>query len=127
MQIPASSTNAFKVVSDLMMNKMMLSDKDRDMVVLKHIFQASYGDGRSEVISSRLIDYGSLTTDTSISRTVALPAAVAVKLILEGRIDLKGVYRPVKREIYEPVLSELEKLGIKTIEKYGLPESEAVF
>jgi hypothetical protein len=35
----------------------------------------------------------------------------------EGKITLKGVKRPVYKEIYEPVLKELENLGIKMIEK----------
>jgi hypothetical protein len=43
---------------------------------------------------------------------VSLPAAIAVKLILEGKITLTGVHVPVVPEIYDPVLAELEKLDI---------------
>jgi len=91
------------------------------MVVMQHLFLARYKDGRSEVISSRMLDFGSPATNTSIARTVALPAAIAVKLVLEGRIKTTGVRRPVLPEIYNPILDELEKIDIKMEEEYGLP------
>jgi len=117
-------TTPFEITSDLMIRKMLLSDDERDMVVLQHVFLASYPDGKKEVIKSSMLDFGSHATNTSIARTVALPAAIAVKMILEKKIDLRGVYRPVVTEIYNPILSELVKLKIKMKEEYGLPESE---
>lgn len=47
-----------------------------------------------------------------MSRTVSLPLAIAVKLILNGEIKLTGVQIPVVPEIYEPILAELETFGI---------------
>ena len=126
-KIPVSMNSPFELISDLMMSKMILKEEEKDMIVLKHVFLAKNKDGSRQVISSQMIDYGSPSTDTSISRTVALPAAVATKLILDGEIKLKGVFRPVKKEIYLPVLSLLEEMGIKTEEEYDLPESELIF
>jgi saccharopine dehydrogenase-like NADP-dependent oxidoreductase len=71
-----------------------------------------------------MLDFGSLQTDTAIARTVALPAAIAVEMILKQEIKVKGVYIPVIADIYNPVLDNLEKLNIKMIEEYGLPLSE---
>lgn len=116
----------FEVVSDLMLSKMMVGEKERDMVVMQHTFLASYPDGKKEVIKSRMLDFGSLETDTSIARTVALPAAVGVRMILEGEIHVKGVHIPVIPEIYNPILDALEHMNIKMIEEYGLPESENI-
>ncbi len=113
--------SAFEIISDLMINKMMLSNNERDMVVLKHIFKAEYPDGRKEVITSKLIDYGEPGGDTSIARTVALPAACAVRMILEEEITISGVYIPVLPDIYVPIMDELEGLGIELVEEYGLP------
>jgi hypothetical protein len=48
-----------------------------------------------------------------MSRTVSLPAAIGVHLILEGRITATGVLRPVTSDIYNPVLDELATLGIE--------------
>ncbi|HOP13194.1 MAG TPA: saccharopine dehydrogenase C-terminal domain-containing protein, partial [Lentimicrobium sp.] len=79
-----------------------------------------------EVIRSRMLDFGTPATDTSIARTVALPAAIGVEMILNGEIGVKGVFRPVIPEIYNPVLDALEKLDIRMEEEYGLPESENI-
>ncbi len=110
-------TTPFEITSNLMIRKMPLAENERDMVLLQHIIDASYPDGRKENIISSMIDFGSPSTNTSISRTVALPAAIAVRMILEKEIDLTGVYRPVVPEIYNPVLNELETLGIKMTEE----------
>jgi saccharopine dehydrogenase-like NADP-dependent oxidoreductase len=116
-------TTPFEITSDRMIKKMLLSDDERDMVILQHIFLACYPDKKREVIKSSMLDFGSPSTNTSIARTVALPAAIAVKMILEKKIDLKGVYRPVVPQIYNPVLNELKGLGIEMKEEFGLPES----
>jgi saccharopine dehydrogenase-like NADP-dependent oxidoreductase len=119
-------TTPFEITSDRMIKKMLLSVNERDMVVLQHIVLASYPDGKREVIKSSMLDFGSPSTNTSISRTVALPASIAVKMILENRFDVKGVSRPVIPQIYNPVLNELKTLGIEMKEELGLPESEMI-
>lgn len=118
--------STFEVTSDLMIEKMSLGNEERDMVALQHTFLAGYSDGRKEVIRSRMLDFGSPSTDTSIARTVALPAAIAVEMILQGQISTTGVHIPVIPEIYNPVLNQLEELGIKMNEEYGLPLSENI-
>ena len=118
--------STFEVTSDLMIQKMSLGKKERDMVVLQHTFLAGYPDGRKEVIRSRMLDFGSLATDTSIARTVALPAAIAVEMILNGKIEQTGVHIPVIPGIYNPVLTHLENLGIKMVEEFGLPLTENI-
>jgi len=116
----------FDITSDRMIKKMMLSGNERDMVVLQHIVLASYPDGNKEVIKSSMLDFGSPSSNTSISRTVALPAAIAVRMILEKRINAVGVCRPVVPDIYNPVLDELKTLGVEMKEEFGLPVSEMI-
>lgn len=116
----------YEVTSDVMISKMELGHTERDMVAMQHTFLASYPDGSKEVIRSRMLDFGTPATDTSIARTVALPAAIGVEMILNGEIDVKGVFRPVIPQIYNPILDELEKLDIRMEEEYGLPESENI-
>jgi saccharopine dehydrogenase-like NADP-dependent oxidoreductase len=112
-------TSPYEITSDLMISKMWLEENERDMVVMQHLFLSSYPDGKREVITSRMLDFGTPATNTSIARTVALPAAMAVKMILTGRINLSGVYRPVLPELYNPILDELALNGIKMEEEYG--------
>jgi saccharopine dehydrogenase-like NADP-dependent oxidoreductase len=116
----------FEITSDLMIAKMQLGQAERDMVVMQHTFLAEYAGGKKEVIRSSMLDFGTLATDTSIARTVALPAAMGVVMVLENKINVKGVYRPILPEIYNPILDELETMNIKMIEEYGLPESENI-
>lgn len=97
----------------LMEKKMAYAEGERDMIVLQHEFVAEYPGGKKEAITSLLLDYGIPHGDTSMARTVSLPAAIAVKLMNQGEIKLTGVQIPVMPEIYEPVLAELEKLDIK--------------
>ncbi len=87
---------------------------------------ASWPDGGREVIKSSMLDFGSPATNTSIARTVALPAAIAVRMILENKITVKGVLRPVLPEIYNPILDELKSLGIEMKEEFGLSLSEMI-
>lgn len=114
----------FEITSDIMIDKMMISREERDMVVMQHIFLASYPDGKKEVIKSSMLDFGTLATDTAVARTVALPAAIGVEMILESKISAKGVHIPVIPEIYNPILDHLETVDIRMVEEYGLPESE---
>ena len=110
------AVTAIDFLANLMLKKMQYAEGERDMVVLHHDFVAEFA-GRQEHITSTLIDFGKPGGDSSMSRTVSLPAAIAVKLILDGQIQERGVHIPVSPEIYNPVLSELEKLGIVCKEK----------
>ena len=107
--------STFDLISDLMIEKMMMNDSERDMVIMQHIFNVTRSNGKKEKIVSRMIDYGN-SDYTSIARTVALPAAIASKLILEGEITDVGVQIPIKKSIYIPVLEALHKLGISMSE-----------
>ena len=82
------------------------------MVVMYHEFIAKYP-SKKEYITSTLVNYGIPQGDSSIARTVALPAAIAVRMILEGKILIAGVHIPVIPEIYNSILDELEEMDIK--------------
>ncbi|HEN20378.1 MAG TPA: saccharopine dehydrogenase, partial [Desulfobacteraceae bacterium] len=57
-KMPPMVKSSFDVISDLMVNKMILKEDEQDMIVLKHVFLARHKDGRKELISSQMIDYG---------------------------------------------------------------------
>ncbi len=104
-------TTPIDFLAYLMLKKMQYAPGQRDLVVLHHDFIAEFPD-KKEHITSTLVDYGIPNGDSSMSRTVSLPAAIAVRLILEGKIKETGVHIPVIPEIYNPVLDELEKMNI---------------
>ncbi len=97
----------------IMLKKMSYAPGERDMLVLYHNFIAEYSDGSKEEITSTMIDYGIPNGDSSMSRTVSLPVAIGVRMILEGKFSKPGVWIPVIPELYNPILDELETLDIK--------------
>ncbi len=107
----AEETTPIDFLATLMLKKMQYKPGERDMIVLYHDFVAEFPD-HTEHINSTLLDFGIPHGDSAMSRTVSLPAAIAVKLIAENKISLTGVHIPVDPFIYNPVLDELETLGI---------------
>lgn len=115
--LPLPKGSAFDDLAALMVEKLVYGAGERDMIVLQHEFLVRTASGRNERIVSSLIDYGVPGGDTSMSRTVGLPAAIGARLILEGRIHAPGVQVPVLPEIYNPILDELAGLGVRFDEK----------
>ncbi len=115
--IPAEKSSPLDVFADRLLEKLKYEEGERDMIVLHHNFRAEYPGGKKEKITSTLVDYGIPHGDSSMSRTVGLPAAIGATLILNGKIKKTGVHIPVSPEIYEPALDELEKLNIVCKEK----------
>lgn len=82
------------------------------MIILQHEFIASFPGDKKEKITSTLIDFGIPQGDSSMARTVGLPAAISTRLILEEKITRSGVHIPVISEIYKPILQELKEMEI---------------
>jgi saccharopine dehydrogenase (NADP+, L-glutamate forming) len=110
-KIPSGINTRLDALCHLFENKMQYAPGERDMLVMHHEFIVEYKN-KKQKITSTLIDYGIPHGDSSMSRTVALPVAIASKMILEGKINLTGVHRPIISELYEPILKELANLGI---------------
>jgi saccharopine dehydrogenase (NADP+, L-glutamate forming) len=105
------------ILAKQMLDRMTLKPRERDMVVLHHEFLAEYPAKPAERIFSTLIAFGDSGGDSAMARTVSLPAAIGVRMILHGELKLTGVQIPVVPEIYEPVLAELTRLGIECKER----------
>ena len=120
--LPVKKGAPIDILTARMLEKMQFEEGERDLLILQHEFVAEYPDQKQK-ITATMVDFGTPYGDTSMSRTVGLPAAIGVRMILQGKINLTGVHTPVVPEIYEPVLEELERLGIgftetwETIEK----------
>ena len=68
---------------------------------MQHEFVIDY-DGKKEKRISSLVDFGIPGGDSSMARTVSLPLAIAVRMILDGTITQRGVIAPILPEIYTP-------------------------
>jgi saccharopine dehydrogenase (NADP+, L-glutamate forming) len=114
--LPFEKGSPLDAMSHIMNEKMPYKPGERDMIILHHEFEAEYRN-RKEAITSTLIDYGIPDGDSSMARTVSLPAAIGARLILEGKIKTTGVHIPVSPDIYNPVLDELARLDIECKEE----------
>ncbi len=113
--INRGSCSAADVLQFALEHKLALSPSDKDMIVMLHEFEYSIN-GVVAGISSSLVVKGEDGVHTAMAKTVGLPLGIAAKLILDGRIKIRGLHIPTKKEIYEPVLDELEKEGIRFTE-----------
>jgi saccharopine dehydrogenase (NADP+, L-glutamate forming) len=110
-RIPPEVSTSLDALCHLFEEKLQYAPGERDMIVMHHEFIVQLPEKKKK-ITSTMIDYGIPNGDSSMSRTVALPVAIASKMILDGRITLTGVHRPIIPELYNPILKELESLDI---------------
>lgn len=95
----------------LLEQKWKLGPADKDLVVMWHRFRYER-EGRAHEIQASLASIGLDPVHTAMARTVGLPIGMACKLVLNGKVQDRGVLLPLKPSIYDPVLDELEALGI---------------
>jgi saccharopine dehydrogenase (NADP+, L-glutamate forming) len=117
--VAAGKDNAMDILCARLIEKLSYGPGERDMIVLYHDFTAEYQGGKTQKISSTLIDFGIPNGASSMSRTVSLPAAIGTRMILDGKIKTPGVHAPTAAEVYEPILAELETMGIRCKEVWG--------
>jgi len=97
--------------------KMQYGEDERDMVMLQHKFEIENKDGSKETRTSTLLDYGVPGGVSSMARLVGVPCGIAVQLVLDGKIDTRGVIAPYTLDIVKPLMEGCEAEGIKMVEK----------
>jgi saccharopine dehydrogenase-like NADP-dependent oxidoreductase len=98
-------------LQSLLERKWKLGPDDKDLVVMWHRFRYSV-EGQHQEIHASLGVVGTDQTHTAMARTVGLPIAMACKLVLNGKVEDRGVLLPLKPGIYDPILNELERHGV---------------
>jgi saccharopine dehydrogenase-like NADP-dependent oxidoreductase len=104
---PSSIVKSF---CDLLEQNLQYKDNERDMVIMHHDITANFR-GRTENHSCSLQLYGD-DKMTAMCKTVGYSTAIGTKLILDGRIDSKGLILPLSKEVYIPSLDLLNKEGV---------------
>ncbi|KAG2171692.1 hypothetical protein INT43_008072 [Umbelopsis isabellina] len=114
--------------SALLSSKLAYQPGERDMIAMHHEFGIVGKDGQPQNMTSTLITYGD-SQHTAMAKTVGLPCAMAVELVLDGLVPEHGVLVPTAKHVYEPILHELEKEGVKFLEqtKTGTQQEQALF
>ncbi|XP_022888117.1 alpha-aminoadipic semialdehyde synthase [Olea europaea var. sylvestris] len=120
-EIPNSCRSAFDVTCLRMEERLAYSGTEKDMVLMHHEVEVDFPNGqRTENHRATLLECGRTKngkTTTAMALTVGIPAAIGALLMLQNKIDTKGVLRPIDPEIYVPVLDILEAYGLKLVEK----------
>lgn len=69
------------------------------MIAMHHTFKVENADGSQETITSTMVDYGIKNGDTSMARTVSIPVAIGINMVLEGTIKNTGCCRPTSSDM----------------------------
>ncbi|MCL4295873.1 MAG: saccharopine dehydrogenase NADP-binding domain-containing protein [Anaerolineae bacterium] len=116
-EAPGGKISPLDLLTRVMLERMQYAEGERDLIILVHHFDASYPGGKKEKISSTLIAFGEPGGDTAMARTVSLPAAIGVDLILSGQVSATGIQTPLTPMWYEPILAGLKDRGIECVER----------
>lgn len=100
-----------QILQKILSDSWTLQEQDKDMIVMYHKFGFELNGIKSQ-IDSKMVSIGENQTYTAMSKTVGLPVAMTTLLILNGKINSKGVQLPIMKEVYQPILKELEEYGI---------------
>jgi saccharopine dehydrogenase-like NADP-dependent oxidoreductase len=101
-----------QILQSLIEPRWQLQPEDRDMIVMQHTLDYQYGEELKR-LKSNLVYRGRDRLHTAMSISVGIPVAIATRLLLNDKIKLRGVQRPLSKEIYEPVMEELAGYGIR--------------
>ncbi|MFN8253693.1 MAG: saccharopine dehydrogenase C-terminal domain-containing protein [Ferruginibacter sp.] len=110
-KLPKSAQCSADILQQVAETKFAMQPGDKDMIVMLHEIDYTKN-GQQHFVKSALLVKGDDNLHTAMAKTVGLPLGIAAKLILDGRIDLKGLHIPTHPAIYKPVLKELEQQGI---------------
>lgn len=114
--LPIKKGSPAQILEKILENKWTLEADDKDMIVMQHQFDYILNDTAYRKTSS-LVVKGDDQVQTAMSKTVGYPLAIGAALILEGKIDLKGVHIPTDKRLYAPLLKGLKALDIIFEEK----------
>jgi len=116
-RIGCEGDTAAAMLIHLLKTRLPLTPELRDMVILLHEIEVEYPDlGTSERIRSTLVAKGEPGGFTAMAKTVGLPVAIAVKLLLRGELTLTGSLIPTHPSICVPILEEIDAAGLRFVE-----------
>ena len=105
------SKKASHLLMEILKNRWKLKKDDIDIVVMYHSFIYKENNHFKKKESFMKIE-GKNNLETAMSKTVGLPIALLIELIIKKNLEFKGVFLPFDDIIYNPLLSKLEDNGI---------------
>ncbi len=99
------------IIQSVIEKKWRLNPADKDLILMQHQIEYEEDSKRKKIVSSLQLE-GKNQSETAMAKTVGLPLAIATLLVLQNKIESKGVIMPTIEEIYNPILKELQNHGI---------------
>ncbi len=108
-----SSTNKkhSEILLEILKDKWSLEKHDIDLVVMYHSFIYREKNNLKKLESFMRLE-GTNNFDTAMSKTVGLPIALLIEIIITNNLKFKGVLLPFDKIIYDPLLEKLSDNGI---------------
>ena len=103
------ATTPLLAFCEIASDKMSYQDGERDMILMKHIFGIETADGSKRTLHSTYVGIGDPlgAGHTIMSQTVGLTTVIGVDLVLQGKVERRGIIMPTTKDIYEPTLARL--------------------
>jgi len=95
-----------QLLEHLLAEKWALGLHDRDQIVMQHQFDYELA-GQARRRTAALVVTGADGGHTAMAQTVGLPLGMAVRRLLRGEVQARGVVIPTVPELYGPILAEL--------------------
>ena len=110
-----SGDTAAALLSHLLETRLAPLPGSRDMVIVHHEMEVEYPDrhGACERRVDNMVEAGEPAVMSAMARTVGLPTAIAVRMLLEGTLELRGCRLPTHPEICDAVLGQLRAEGLR--------------
>ena len=106
-----SAGNILDAFANHLAENLVYKEKEKDLVALRHEIIEHNNDQEKHVID--FVHYGDSHGWSAMAKTVALPAAIGARMVIDGTISGKsGMLRPLEKDVYQPILKELRRLGL---------------
>lgn len=109
--LPPCNGTAANMLQNWLQHKWQLNSNDRDQVYLTHKL-GFVMNGTLKTMHSEMMLTGHDQSHTAMAKTVGLPLAMGVELILNNPGIPRGIQIPVTEDWYVPILPQLEKQGV---------------
>lgn len=110
---------AAAMLSHLLETRLAPLPESRDMVIIVHDMEVDYPDSdrASERQTFTMVEYGEPVGMSAMAKTVGLPAAIAVEMLLTGEAELRGCLLPSHPKICYSILARLRAEGLEFMER----------
>lgn len=96
------------------------------MVVLHHELGTEGGRHDRSLHTSTMVLYGVAGSQSAMAKTVGMPIALGALLVLDDKVQARGLVSPASEEVWRPLLEALEGEGVVMSERTRIGTSRGL-